>query len=90
MALKSCVEIGSAKTLYTFIEEINAISTNLFGQNRERVIPDPYWREFCRIEKPTRLSAKEKEDSRKFVVFLKGVIVCTEGENNQGSNNSDA
>ena len=92
MALKSCVEIGSAKTLLNFIEEVYAISCNLFGENSEKVIPDPYWREFCRLDKhkPTNLSNKEREDSRKFIVFLKGVIVCTEGENNQGSNNSDA
>lgn len=69
MALKSCVEIGSSKTLYTFIQDVLLISQQIYGAKSDRVIPSPKWQHFLQNEK----------ENRKFVGFLKSVIVCTEG-----------
>ena len=71
MALKSCLEIGSSKTLYAFIMDVLTMTKSIYGSNSEYHIPNQKWQ--------TYLQQTNKEDNRKFVGFLKSVIICTEG-----------
>ena len=47
MALKSCLEIGSAKTLFTFLQDILQVCKNVFGENSEKVFPTKFWQDFA-------------------------------------------
>lgn len=72
LALKSCVEIGSSKTLLSFINDVLRTSKSLFGEHSSRVFPGKYWQEYLR-------NKDNLEENRKTINFLKRIIVCTEG-----------